>query len=283
MEVRSLLTGRRAVALPFTDNCDPLCGDISGFKELFRNAIELGKLRGWRYLEFRGGQKLFGGTPPSLSFYGHSLHLPHDENAFFGELKSPIRRAIRKAEKSGVRSEISQKTGAMREFYSLHCKSRQRHGLPPQPFAFFNNIHKHIIAKNLGAIIVARWKKIPVAAAVFFYKDESAIYKFGASDDAYQHLRGNNLVFWEAIRWFSKRGTKKLDFGKTSVRNEGLRRFKLSWKAEERNISYFRFSLSQEKFVSADDESTGWHNRVFQGLPRFASRMIGKALYRHWA
>ena len=283
MEIPSRLTGKRAIALPFTDNCDPLCTDRTGFKDLFHNAIELGKLRGWKYLEFRGGHKLFNGTTPSLSFYGHSLDLPTDENTLFGQLKSPTRRAIRKAEKSGVRVEFSTSAEAMDNFYSLHCKTRKRHGLPPQPHSFFKNIQKHILAKDLGMVLLARWKKQPVAGAVFFHTGGSAIYKFGASDEAFQHLRGNNLVMWEALRCFLRRGVKKLDFGRTSINNEGLRKFKLAWNAREKSIGYFRYSIPQEKFVSAQDESPGWHNRVFNALPSFVSRTIGNLLYRHWA
>ena len=283
MEVPSRLTGNRAVALPFTDNCDPLCMDRVEFKDLFYNAIELGKLRGWKYLEFRGGHKLLNGMPPSVSYYGHSLDLPIDENTLFGQLKSSTRRAIRKAEKSGLCVEASTEADAVNHFYFLHCMTRKRHGLPPQPRSFFKNIQKHILAKDLGMILLARRKKQPVAGAIFFHMGGSAIYKFGASDDAFQHLRGNNLVMWEAIRCFLRRGVKKLDFGRTSTHNAGLRRFKLAWNAKEKDIGYFRYSLAQEKFTSAHDESSGWHNRVFNVLPSFVSRRIGNLLCRHWA
>jgi len=278
-----MLTGKRAIALPFTDSCEPLCPSQTGFKELFRNAVEFGKLRGWKYLEFRGGQKLFSGAQPSLSYYGHSLNLPTDENTLFGQLRSSVRRAIRKAEKSGVRIEISTEFDAVENYFSLHCKSRKKHGLPPQPFSFFKNIQTHVLAKNLGTVILARWKKTPIAGSIFFHTGGHVIYKFGASDNTFQHLRGNNLVLWEAIRWFSRRGAKKLDLGRTSIGNQGLREFKLGWNAEEKYISYYRFCLDQEKFVSTDDESYGWHNRLFHALPSFASRIIGGVLYRHWA
>jgi hypothetical protein len=283
MEVQSALTGKRAIGLPFTDNCEPLCADRAGFKELFRNAVELGRVRGWKYMEFRGGRKLFNGTPPSVSFYRHSMALPPDENEYFGQLKSPVRRAIRKAEKSGVRVEISRDSSAVNEFYALHCKARKRHGLPPQPSFFFKNIHKHVLAKDSGVVVLARWQKVPVAGAVFFHSDDSAIYKFGASDEAFQHLRGNNLVFWESIRWLCRHGVKTLDLGRTSAANEGLRRFKLGWNTEEENVGYYRFSVPQERFVSASDETSGWHTYAFNVLPLFASRMIGEVLYRHWA
>ena len=283
MEVKSALTGKRAVALPFTDTCDPLCADRTGFKELFRNALELARARGWKYMEFHGGQKLLNGTPPSLSFYGHTVDLPPDENEYFGQLKSAVRRAVRKAEKSGVRVEISAEAEAVRNFYAMHCKARKKHGLPPQPYSFFRSIHKHILAKDRGVVALAWWKQTPVAGAVFFHGGSKAIYKFGASDDAHQHLRGNNLVFWEAIRWLLERGVRKLDLGRTSIHNEGLRRFKLGWNAEEKSVGYFRFSVPQEVFVSTNDQTSGWHTYAFNALPLFASRMIGKILYRHWA
>lgn len=283
MEVRSAFTGKRAIALPFTDKCEPLCADKAEFEELFRSSVEIGKARKWRYLEFRGGTSLFGDVPASVSYYGHTLTLPANESHYFGQLKSPVRRAIRKAEKSGVRVDISRERDTLEAFYTLHCKTRRKHGLPPQPFAFFENIHKHILGKGMGVTILARWKRKPIAGAIFFHSGDAAIYKFGASDDRYLELRGNNLIFWEGIRWFLHRGAKTLDFGRTSLDNEGLRRFKLGWKAVESSIGYFRFSLELEQFIQAKDDSSGWHNHAFNALPLFASRMIGNVLYRHWA
>jgi hypothetical protein len=283
MEVKSPLTGKRGVALPFTDTCDPLCPDKSEFFELFRNALELAQARDWKYLEFRGGKSLFNHTPPSLTYYGHWVDVPADEEGYFDQLKSPVRRAIRKAEKCGVQVEISQDMTAVNQYYLLHCRSRKRHGLPPQPFCFFENIHRHVLSAGLGMVVLARWGKVPVAGAMFFHSADKAIYKFGASDDSFQHLRGNNLVFREAIRWFSRHGIRKLDLGRTSLENEGLRRFKLGWNAEEMSIGYFRFCLRQKKFVPMRDEGLGWHNRVFKALPLPASRLAGEFLYRHWA
>lgn len=283
MEVSSTLTGKRGVALPFTDTCEPLCSDKSEFPELFRNAVELGQARGWKYLEIRGGESFFNGTEPSLTFYRHCVNIQPDEETLVAGLKSAVRRAIRKAEKSGVRVEISQDPGAVRQYYHLHCKSRKRHGLPPQPLAFFKNIQKHVLLKGFGFAAIARWRNVPVAGALFFHLGDQAIYKFGASDETFQELRANNLVFREAIGWFSRNGIRKLDLGRTSMANDGLRRFKLGWNAEETIAGYFRFCLRQKKFVPMRDEGYGAHNRLFKALPLPASRIAGEILYRHWA
>ena len=283
MEVDSWLTGRRGIALPFTDDCEPLCPDGGSFKKLFQNAIKFGKTRGWKYLECRGGRKFFERIPASLSFYGHSLDLVSGEEQLFGRLEGSVRRAIRKAEKTGVTVESSQSLEAVRIFYLLHCKTRKKHGLPPQPFSFFSNIHKHILAQNSGVVVVASWKKKYIAASVYFHLSDRAIYKYGASDEKFQHLRGSNLAMWEAIKLYLQKGVRKLHLGRTSMANEGLRRFKLGWGASEEIIEYFKYDFRRNNFVTGGDEVFGWHNRIFKSLPGFAARLTGKALYRHWA
>jgi len=284
MEVDSWLTGRRGMALPFTDECAPLCPDKSSLEKLFQGAVEFGKLRGWKYLELRGGRNFFGGeVPESLSFYGHRLDLGADEKGLFDAMDNSVRRAVRKAEKDGVTVEILQSLEATRSFHSLQCLTRKKHGLPPQPWEFFVNIHRHILSENKGMIAVASQQGRKIAASVYFFLGGRAIYKFGASDAACQHLRGNNLVMWEAMKWLARKGMKQLHLGRTSVSNEGLRRFKLNLGAQEEKIEYVKFDLRRNRFVTEVDGVSGWHNRFFRVMPVFASRMAGRMLYKHWA
>jgi CelD/BcsL family acetyltransferase involved in cellulose biosynthesis len=283
MEVNSRLTGRRGITLPFTDECGPLYEDSAWAHRLIQSAATLGKSRGWNSMEFRGGRELFPNAPASVSFYGHRLSLEGNEEAMFGLLDGSTRRAIRKAEKSGVRVSVSGGMDAMKTFYTLHCKTRRRHGLPPQPFTFFSNICRHIFSRDQGMVIVASCGNRPIAASVYFQSGERAIYKFGASDESFQHVRGSSLVMWEAIKRLARHGARTLDMGRTSVGNEGLRRFKLNWGAREYKIEYVKYDLRQNAFVTDRDGATGWHNRVFRALPLGLSRMIGAALYRHLA
>ncbi|HXC35596.1 MAG TPA: GNAT family N-acetyltransferase, partial [Candidatus Acidoferrales bacterium] len=243
----------------------------------------LGKSRGWKSVEFRGGRELFPSAPASVSFYGHRLNLEEDEDAVFSRFDGSTRRAIRKAEKSGLTVTVSSGMDAVKTFYGLHCKTRRRHGLPPQPFAFFENICRHILSRDQGMVVVAHWQDRPVAASVYFQFGSSAVYKFGASDESFQHLRGPSLVMWEAIRRLARHGARTLDMGRTSVGNEGLRRFKLNWGVREYPIEYVKYDLRRNAFVTEKDAATGWHNLVFRVLPLGLSRMVGGALYRHLA
>lgn len=283
MEVNSRLTGRRGIALPFTDECGPLYVDRVWAHRLVQSAVALGKSRGWRSIEFRGGRELFPSAPAAVSFYGHRLNLDEDEGTMFERLDGSTRRAIRKAGNSGLTVTASGGIDAVKTFYSLHCKTRRRHGLPPQPFVFFNNICRHILSRDQGMVVMAHCQDRPVAASVYFQSGDRAVYKFGASDDSFQQLRGPSIVMWEAIKRLARNGVRTLDMGRTSVGNDGLRRFKLNWGAQEYKIEYVKYDLRQNAFITEADAATGWHNRVFRALPPGLSQMIGAALYRHLA
>jgi len=283
MEIDSWLTGRRAIGLPYTDECEPLAADTASMRDLVEAAMAFGRMRDWKSMEWRGGREIFPEAPASMTYRGHSLLLEPEPEKMFARLESSVRRSVRKAEKNGVKVEISQSMEAVKLFYSLQCRTRRKHGLPPQPVIFFRNIFEHILSKNQGMVAIAISNQRPVAASVYLMMGAQAVYKFGASDETCQHLRGSNLVMWEAMKWLARRGFTVLNLGRTSLHNEGLRRFKLSWGATEAVINYVKYDLRKHAFVTERDESRGWYNRVFQMLPTGVSRPVGALLYRHCA
>lgn len=132
-------------------------------------------------------------------------------------------------------------------------------------------------------IVLVRLRQKPVAGAVFFHFGQTAIFKYGASNDVFHSLRVNNLAMWQAIKNYARKGFATLDFGRTSLDNGGLRRFKLSWGAEERLIEYFKFNRRTDSFVGARNDFWEWHSSIFKLLPTGVARLIGMALYKHIA
>ena len=159
MEVDSWLTGRRGVSLPFTDQCDPIGADAEIYQRLYREALSYGGARHWKFIECRGGLSLNRAATASVSYRGHRLALTADDSALFEKCSSATRRAVRKAEQSGLSIEFSRSLDAVREFYELFCRNRKRLGVPPQPFKFFSNIQRHVLEENLGWVVLARQGK----------------------------------------------------------------------------------------------------------------------------
>jgi hypothetical protein len=283
MDVDSWITGRRGVSLPFTDECAPLCSSPDSFKGVYQEALDYAKARRWKYIECRGGLRMFENASPSISFLGHRLDLRGGEAALFARCESRVRRAVRKAEQSDLTIEFSQELGALCTFHGLLCKTRRRHGVPPQPFEFFRAIHRNVLEKNQGWVVLARIGKTPVAGAVYFHFCKTVTFKYGASDETFQHLRANNLVMWEAIKRFARDDFEILDFGRTSLTNGGLRNYKLSWGTVEHPIEYVRYDCRTGRFAMVQDKSSGFETQVLRLLPDPVFNWVGSALYKHVA
>jgi len=280
MSIKSWLTGSRGVSLPFTDYCEPYVHQGYRFKDLFDEVKKTGKDLKWKSMEIRGGREYFQKSKPSLVYYCHTLTLA-DENVLFQKMKKSVQRNIRNASKQGVQVVVDSSAEAMDDFYRLNCITRRKHGLPPQPHQFFKHLYDYVIRNEKGVISRAHWKGEAIAASVFFHFGDQAIYKYGASDIAHLPLRANNLVIWEAIQHYAKRNYETLSFGKTEGHNEGLRRYKLGWGADEQVLQYYRYDLRSDRFVEDLSLESGWHTKILERMPLPMLSAVGRFLYRH--
>jgi len=281
MEVRSPFTGRRGVCLPFSDTCEPLIFDRDAVDLVRDRVVRFAQERQWKHLEIRGGKLFQPVASSAATFYGHTLDLRRHVDELSERFDSPVRRAIRKAERSNVSVLVSRSRQAVGDFYRLHVQTRRRHGLPPQPASFFLNIYEHIIKPGLGFTVLAQRDSRPIAAAVFFRFGKNALYKYAASDKRLQEFRANNLVMWEGIQFLLRNGVEKLHFGRTECENDGLRRFKLSWDTQEEIIHYYRVDPSGRQCLVPAPRNSGFHKRVFGKLPLLLNRLAGSIVYPH--
>lgn len=281
LEVNSLLTGRRGVSVPFSDECGLLALDEPGGDQLIQGALELGRARQWKYLELRGN---FPGSlrpTPWVSYFGHEAELSGGADALFARFDGSVRRAIHKAENARVQARVLDTLEATQTFFKLHCLTRRKHGIPPQSFSFFRNMFEHVFKPGSGFIVIATHEHRPIAAGVFVHHGKIGMYKFGSSDQSCLHLRGNDLVMWEAMKWYASRGYSLFSMGRTAASNEGLRRFKCGFGTREYPINYFRYDVRRERFLTGHEEKPGWINRACGLTPMFVLQIIGKLLYRH--
>jgi hypothetical protein len=280
MEINSFLTGKRGVSLPFTDACPPIAHQNRQFKELLQHVCEHGKKAGWRHIELRGAHKELNPSPFYSTHYSHLLELDQDHDKIFSSFKSNVRRNIKRAQKERLQVTHSNTWKAVTAFCRLNCMTRKQHGLPPQPLSFFKNVFKHIISAGNGFVALAVHQKKPVAAAVFFHHGNQGMYKYGASDPKYRNLRPNNLIMWEAIRWYCRNRYKTLCLGRTEPENKGLLQFKRAWGTIENPMHYYRYDLIRNCFVSKRAGLKSSYN-VFKHIPVPILRFTGNILYRH--
>ncbi len=281
MEVNSFLTGNRGVSLPFSDYCEPLNDETIDFRDVIHHIIDYGKKRKWKFIELRGGDQFLQEEPIFSEYYGHTLTLKRSEEEIFSSFRNSNKRNIKKAAKAGVAVKISNSLESTKAFYQLNCRTRKKHGLPPQPYYFFKRIYDHIISKNSGCLTLATYEGETIAGAVYFHFGSKVLYKYGASDEKYQNMRANNLVMWEAIKWYSRNGYERFCFGRTETSNQGLRQFKDGWGTNEYVINYYRYNIKKSAFINAEPAVSGRHNKIFNKMPMPILKTIGSILYKH--
>lgn len=282
MEIRSVFTGRRGVSLPFSDYADPFAADEEQYRSLVRSAVKHGKEKRWGTLEIRGGECPWPERGASGGVLGHRLNLARSENEIHNGFRTNMKRNIARALKEGVRIETSNSPAALEAYYHLHCVTRKGQGIPPQPLKFFRKIQEHILRREMGFIALATFRNEVVAGLVLFHHGRKAIYKFGASNAEGKQCRANNLVMWEAIRWYAQKGFEEFCFGRTEAEHNGLREYKLGYGASEYDLPYYIYDISGHRILATNAKSiSGRLERYYRKVPIPVSRIVGSLLYRH--
>ncbi len=280
MAVCSRITGKRGVSMPFSDYCDPLITGKNQFNVFFKRIVATARSLGWKYIEIRGGQDCLSDAPVFRLSYLHHVKLG-DHRLLFKNLRESTKRNIRKAEKEGVVIEQSNSLEAVKAFYRLNCRTRKEHGIPPQPFLFFERLHEKVIAQDKGLVLLARYGNRTVAGAICLHIGKRAIYKYGASDRLFRFLRPNNGVIWEALKWYSDNGFEDFSLGITEPQHQGLMQFKRGWGAQEKSICYYRYIVDKQAFQEGQRYANSLWNNIAKKIPGPFLNALGFIFYRH--
>ena len=274
--IESRLTGKRLVALPFSDACPPLFDGAS--EEELARAVEEHRTEAGLGLEVRWRMDALDAETVER-YWRHTLALEDDAAAVLRRARSGIRRGATKARKAGLEFERRTDAAALDAFYALHLRTRKHQGVPTQSKRFIDGFGP-LFEQGHGFVALVSDEGRPVAAAVFLRWREHLIYKYGASDRSALSKRPNNLLFSEVIQWGCEAGCRELDFGRTDLDHEGLREFKLGWGTDESALHHTYAGMA----VPDAGESTVQRLLVpaIRHSPPSVSRLIGVALYRHF-
>ena len=279
MEVKGF-TSRRWVALPFTDHLSPLSDDRTALDDLYRCLISQYQQERLAKLEVRWELPRLPAAQSSEQHVLHQLYLEADTNRVHNRFHSMHQRNIKTAENNGVRIEQGYSEQQLREFYRLHLMTRQRQGMPTQPWRFFQLLGKLLLERDLGFLVLAYKEDECIAASVFLKWQKTLMYKFGASTHASLKYRPNNLVMWTAIRWGCENDFTIFDLGRTDNENTGLRNYKSGWGAQEIPLSYT--ILSQKPPVEHIGHLMHLMRRAIRHSPVWVSQLAGQLLYRYF-
>jgi CelD/BcsL family acetyltransferase involved in cellulose biosynthesis len=286
-KVSSWLTGNRLVSLPFSDHCQPLVDDpavLQIYLDYLEEQVRGGK---YKYAELRPLAPFDAATETAAhvsvdsSFCIHMLDLRPPADALLQCFhKNHIQRKIARAKKEGLKIETGRSAKLLADFFRLMLITRRRHGIPPQPIAWFHNLLECL--GEYAAIRVAYKGATPVASIFTATHKKTMVYKYGCSDGAFSSMGGTPYLFWEAMQAAKTQGLEEFDFGRSEIENEGLVNFKDHWGTTRTNLHYYRYPYAAS---AAAPQGKGWKmkfaERVCEKLPDACLTLAGKLLYRH--
>lgn len=193
----------------------------------------------------------------------------------WNELKSNLRRKIRKAKKEGA---LIKTTPFIPEsFHNVYLENQRNLGTPEQGKAYFLAMNRHLkdhlmfhgvwIGDTLAAGIVSvgigsRWLNLYVASSA-----------------KYRKMYVVNAAYWESISSKVKRGATSLDLGR-SVENSGNHRFKQDWCGRDVYMNYVTISARIKSETKSTNSSEKTLAQLWKCIPLPIARLAGPLIRR---
>lgn len=285
--IHNPLTGRRLVALPFSDLCPLLAIDESSTSALIDQAILLAQQQKARYLELRTGSNNALAKHPELMegnlYVRWLMPLFADPDAIWSGLRKPVQRQVKKSQKLGVQVRIAQQRDDVAQYYRLHLQTRcKKHGMPAQPRSYFFELWDAFARSGAMQLLLAEYQSTVIAGMVMLASGTTIRYAYGASDEQYLHLAPNDLLMWTAIKLGCTLGYQTLDMGRTACDNEGLMEFKRRWGAVKEALPYYYYP---HMAGLASTSEASWEFRlltsIWRRLPLQVAGPLGGYLYKY--
>lgn len=276
----------RLVSLPFSDHCEPLVERDADLEDLLLFLKQGADAGTWKYVELRPrdahrrGHAPSGAFRPARTYCFHSLNLSGTVDELFARFHaSCVQRAIRRAQRERLVYEKGSTPALIQAFYRLLRQTRRRHGLPPQPLAWFRNL-----AACMGdrlAIHLASKDGRSIAGMLTLTFRKTVVYKYGGSDARYHKLGGMPFLFWNVIQEAKHAQMAELDLGRSDAEQTGLIAFKDRLGASRSALTYRGYPEHAEPTAKTDDWKRRMARLVFERLPDPALSVAGRILYRH--
>jgi hypothetical protein len=287
--VRSWLTGNRLISLPFSDHCSPLVSGPAELQSLIEDLKPILSAEDWSYVEIRPIDDSFDDVLQAAGFQRcdeyllHRLQLNASADALFRQFhKSSVQYRIRRAERLGMVCEVGRSPKLIRDFFHLMAITRRRQGLPPQPYAWFENLAR-CMGENGIDIRVAYKDRRPIAAVLNLKAFGHVCYKYSCSDLRFKSMNATCLLLWQTIQDACRDGAQVLDLGRSAIDNPGLIRFKSNWAGDPTRLTYWRLQAAPSR-----SHRRGFGNwkvtsssRLLGLLPQPILNRVGAILYKH--
>jgi serine/alanine adding enzyme len=276
--MKSLLFGRCVVSLPYF-NYGGIVADHRNAEEALLNAArDLAMKEAVSHLELRHRAPHDLGLIPKQHKVSMLLGLKSDVESQWRAFDPKLRNQVRKAEKSGVWIQIGGQE-LLDIFYQIFARNMRDLGTPVYGKEFFAAILRNFPSST--KIFVGRLQEQPLAAGLMTTFKDTVEMPWAASLCEYRQLCGNMLMYWEAIKFSIKQGSRKFDFGR-STPDGGTFKFKEQWGARPVPLTWEYWTAHDGQLPDLSPRNPKYQLpiRIWKRLPVTVTNRLGPLIAR---
>ncbi len=290
--IRSALTGRRLVSLPFSGPAGPIGTSVEVVRALVASAKRLAAELGDRPLNIRSSSETAAvalqGFTRIQPFVSSLVPLDGDPRKLWRRIPGrSVRGEITRARHQGVAVRMGDSRDDLRNFYRLHIGTSLKHGIPPAPWRLFEAIWELFRPSGMVQLFVAELADRPITAQLCFAFGDVVSAGYVGTDYRFLSYHPVKLTDWTALEWACRRGFRTFDFLLSHVDNPGLRWYKRSFGAEEQPVVYYYHPHTdgvtrlREVLIGRRSRASGLVKAVVRRLPSTALILLGELSYPH--
>jgi len=270
--------GRFMVSLPFVNYGGVLADDEIAARALVAEATERAKWHGLKHIELRHHTQHFEHLPVKHHKVSMTLDLPRDVDVAWDGLDRKIRNQVRKAEKSGLTTEVGGGE-LLADFYAVFAEQMRDLGTPVYPRQWFEEIFR-CFPEHARVVLVRHGNKA-VAGAVTFAFGSSIEVPSAADLRSHRSMCPNMLLYWGIMQYAIASGIRVLDFGR-STPDEGTYRFKKQWGATPGPMAWEYVMMSDGPLPDRSPKNSRFSSAIaiWRRLPLRITNAIGPEIVR---
>jgi lipid II:glycine glycyltransferase (peptidoglycan interpeptide bridge formation enzyme) len=147
------------------------------------------------------------------------VDLTRDIDEVWRALGKDQRERIRKLERQGLAVETGDQRADLDALRLVRGETREKRVRRGQSYAltgddaFYDRLHRHVVAPGIGRLYLARTGGAVVAALLFSVFNRRAYSMFSGSNEEGYRLGAQSLLFWRAVQRFRSEGLVELNRG----------------------------------------------------------------------
>lgn len=279
VHMKSMLFGSFLVSLPFFNYGGLLCTDVVAEKALLEKAQKVLQCLNAEYFELRNIYQRLEGLASKEHKVTMILGLEKDEDSQWKAFDAKVRNQVRKAEKSRLSSVIGH-LDLLDGFYDVFSRNMRDLGTPVYCKDFFKNILS--LFPNTTRIISVKLNENTIASGILTWFRDTLEVPWASSIREYREMCPNNLLYWEAILFAIRNGSREFDFGR-STPDEGTYRFKKQWGAKPIQLCWQYILKRGHKIPELNPGNPKYERviKIWQRLPLTITNVLGPLIVKN--